>query len=95
MFVRATVLGSVKNELDSARHERVRLELARRELERQERKVIMCLKDPNCKAKLDLVVKDVAKVTVQTDPEFAAEWLVFFLMVVAARECVIYWYSIQ
>jgi hypothetical protein len=94
MFVRPTVLGSVKNELDS-RHERVRLELARRELERQERMVMMCLKDPNCEAKLDLVVKDVAKVTVQTDQEFAAEWLVFFLMVLAARECVVCWYSIQ
>ena len=90
MFVRPTVLGSVKDELDSARHERARLgrqELARQELARQERMGMMWLKDPDCAAKLDLVVKDSDVAKVQTDLEFAAKWLVFFLVVLAAIAC--------
>jgi len=87
MFVRPTVLGSVKDELDSARHERARL--GRQELARQERMGMMWLKDPDCVAKLDLVVKDSDVAKVQTDLEFAAKWLVLFLVVLAAIACTV------
>jgi hypothetical protein len=50
---------------------------------------MMWLKDPDCVAKLDLVVKDSDVSKMQTDLEFAAKWLVLFLVVLAAVACTV------